>query len=211
MSPHFGMFYWFSGMVILILSCFWATHSLNWRKRGDSTRLFFHPPPGLRLFLTGFGLWFVLIPPWLMVRNARDSTGWFLFAVLELMFCSAAALLLWAAGQRCELILDTRHRTYRFTSGWGLWPRTRSGPWDDFAGVFVRCVSINGSEQCTVGLAWKGGGRVAPTLGRYQGSNQARQKADALAVEIADVVRLPRVAPPPPETLRDMFQRSSAS
>jgi len=211
MSPHFEMFYWFGGMVVLILSCFWATQSMNWRKKGDSTRLTFRPPPVSRLFLTGVGLWFVLIPPWLMVRNARASTGWFLFTFLELMFCSAAAVLLWAVGQRCELILDTQHRTYRFTSGWSLLPRVRSGPWDDFAGVFVRCIPINGSEQCAVGLAWKGGGRASPTLGRYQGGSRAREKADALAVEIADAVGLPRVAPPPPETLLDMFQRNSAS
>lgn len=201
------MFYWFGSMVVLTVLGLWANQRMNWRKKGTGERLTFRLPPEIRLFLAGFGLWFASAPPWLIVRNIRDATGWFLFVLIELMFCGAAALLLWGAGQRCELEMNTERRTYRFTSGWGLWPRVRSGRWDDFAGVFVRCVPVQNGEQCTVGLAWKGGGRITPILGRYE----TRQKADALAAEIAGILGLSRVAAPPTGTVRDILLRNHAS
>ncbi len=179
------------------------------QKKESSARMTFRVPPAARLFLSGMGLWLVLTPPLLMTKDITDGATLFLFLFYELMACALGGLCLWAAGIRGELSLDFDHRTYRYRYGWGLQNRMRSGGFEEFAGVFVRCVSGRETGTHIVGLAWKNGALRTPTLGVIRGSSSNRRKADALAAEMVNALRLPLVPAPPPETIRDLFRRVS--
>jgi hypothetical protein len=205
----FGVEWYFGSLITLTLFVFWASQCQNWRKRTSTARMVFRQSPVFRFVFGGIGLWLVLTPPLLMVRDIKDATGWLLFSIFEIMSCAMGGLFLWGAGLRREMSLNVERGTYQFTKGWGPWTRVRSGGLEDFTGVFVRCTAGRDTEMYTVGLVWKNSGPVMPTLGIFRGRTQGRQKADVLVAEMMNAFRLPLVAAPPPETIRDLFRRGS--
>ncbi len=200
----------FGSLTLLIILAAWGSRTQNWQKQIGSRRMVLRMPPLTRFVFGGIGLWLVLTPLWLMVRNIRDREGLALFLVFELMACAMGSLFLWGAGSRREIVLDTERRHYRFTTGWGPWTHIRAGGLEDFCGVFVRIVDAKNGEIYTVGLAWKRGEFVCPTLGNFRAQPQARLKADALASEMSAALGLPLVPAPPPETVKIRFRRVSA-
>ena len=205
----FGIEFYFGSLILLIILLFLAGQYQNWQKRTKSARMVFRLPLAARFILGGIGLWFVLTPPWLMARDIRDGTGLFLFLVYELMACAMGSLFFWGVGTRRELDLDVERRSYHFITGWGPWTRVRSGGLEDFTGIFVRCTSGRDSEIYTVGLAWKWGECISPTLGNFRGRSRGKPKADALAAKMGNALGLPLVAAPPREELRNPFRHRS--
>lgn len=206
----FGIELFFGSVFVLIFLGFWANQHQSWRKQTNSAQMVFQGPLAARFFLGGCGLWLILTPPLLMVRDIKDPAGWFLFSFFELMACAMGCLSLAGVGARRELKLDVERCTYQFIIGWGPWTRVHSGRLEDFDGVYISCVSTESSKIYRVGLAWKSGDPVTPTLGSFFGAIKGKRKADALAEEMMNTLGLPLATAPPHETMRDLFRRSSA-
>ena len=101
-------------------------------------------------------------------------------------------LLLYLAGPR-DLCLDPDRRAYRFVYGWPLCPQVVAGGWADMAGVYVRAVRRQGSSTYYVEIAWRMKRSGCPLLGLFSGEREA----DAQACEVAALLGVPRIAPPP--------------
>lgn len=135
------------------------------------------------------------------VQHHKPVPDWAYFALFigVLMGGGFGGLLLYWAGP-CDLILDRDRRTYRFLSGWPLFPRVQTGPWEDMAGVSVRRIA-RGTKSAEnphpgyykVEIAWRQERRACPLLGDFH----REEEADALAEEMTALLGLPRVVPPP--------------
>ena len=199
----------FGSLMLLAIAAAWGSRTQNWRKRAGAGRMIFRVPLLARFVFGGIGLWLVLTPPWLRAREIRDGAEMALFLVYELMACALGSLFFWGAGTRRELILEPEHRRYRFTTGWGPCTRIHTGDLADFSGVFIRRTPSKNGEIYTVGLAWRRGEAVSPTLGNFRKQHRGETKADALAAEMSAKLSLPLVPAPPPETVRNLIRRSS--
>ena len=117
-------------------------------------------------------------------------------SILGLLWLTGASggLMLYLLAGPNDLFLDLNRRTYRFVSGWPVFPQVQTGPWEDMAGVYVRRVSGRGGECYLVGIAWRQEKRSFPLLGRFR----REEDAEALAKEVSASLGLPRVLPPPP-------------
>lgn len=92
----------------------------------------------------------------------------------------------------CPLVLNLERRTYRTLDMAGVKLRARSGPWDDIAGICVKCASAKGTATYYVQLRWKGQATLASSLGGF--SNQ--ETAQAFAAKMSNELGLPLVAAP---------------
>lgn len=115
---------------------------------------------------------------------------------LQTAVWACLALMLLSLCGPSDLDLDGQRRAYFWRSG-AFWPRTRSGTWDDFAGIYVS--QFKG--RYIVGLRWKTGVRSC-ALGKFK----RREDADDFAAQTARKLDLPRVAAPATPQLRDIWK-----
>ena len=193
MSAEFGFDFYFGGLAVLILAAsflmFVQSRRMSYQCRSPKILMVFRDPLGLRLWMIMLVLWLIACVVLQIVNNIDTEDN--LFFMLPLS-CVLAAPFILLASRWGELRLDSERRTYRFTEKTLFRSRVHSGPWKDFAGVFVR-IPRTRSGDCHVGLAWRNDRDSLPYLGYGN-----RIKAQAFAVEISEKLSLPIVPAPAP-------------
>lgn len=163
-------------------------------QRAAQSERTFRKPALLRASQALFGL-FMLGAPLIIVSDIAQSPGsmstegWWMFVPFVLMCVGFGDAVLRLSGPE-ELFLDLTARTCRRVSGWPLFPKERSGPWEDMWGVYVGVVKY--SYIVGVNGSYVFGGRA--DLGRFG----YRASAEAFAQKLTAQLGLPRVTPPDP-------------
>ncbi len=193
MSADFVFCFGFGGITIFILAgCFLllaCSGGMSYQRRSPQDLMVFRDPLGLRLWMIMLVLWLTACVVLRTVNNIDTEVN--LFFMLPLS-CVLAAPFILLASRRGEMRLDLERRTYRFTEKTLFRSRVHSGPWKDFAGIFVRTPQTS-REDCHIGLAWRSERGGLPYLGYGN-----RIKAQAFAMEVAGKLDLPIVPAPAP-------------
>ncbi len=188
---------------------------LMWLGKSSNTRGFLHSetreemrfqkPRLLRAGVAALGLWFPCalallfllqsVPSRPVVTTQNAGNLFLIGAVFGLL----AWLLVSVSGPN-DLSLDSTRRTYRWRQGVPWRSRLRTGTWEEIAGIYVRR-RRTGREDYIVSLRWKGTWRSF-LLGQFHN----RASAERFAEAVTNKLHLPRVEPPPPPQLRDVFK-----
>ena len=191
-----GMF----GLLVLALILAMFT-TLNGSRVGKSAQgeMALRTPLAMRMAFTMLGLLCTVGAPLLYGAEALNPGphqkampvwAWLAFAFFMSMSAALGGLMFYAACPN-DVLINLEGRTYRHIYGWPHKRKVEVGALDEMTGVYVTCVQV---DWCYgVGIAWKSERKSSLTLGQFMRSG----RADRFAEEMAAVLGLPLVEPPP--------------
>ncbi len=187
-----GLIALFGSLITFLVLAFVGMRAGSFLYQSSFGKMVFRRRLSQRVFMGVLGLFMGVGGPLLYWHSLVNSTGslsavvrftaWAIFALLDV---AVGAFCIYIGGPE-ELHLDLERHTYRLVRGWPFFPVTRSGTWEDMAGVSVRSL---GEGQINVGIKWRCGRKSVIPLGTFG----KRQAANRFAQEMASTLGLPQV------------------